>query len=183
MTSILKVSEIQDPTNSNTALSIDSNGIITQGSPVGFSAVLESALSITANATRLTGWDITTDMYGGFNTDGAGGTMLNLTSGIAQVPVTGYYSIILNCRIDSFSGTYHYVDVIKTDSSGTYSGVNSTLISRSLESSTASDYTELQLQSVAYLQANDYIAAYWANSGDNSVTAANESYFSMFRVG
>jgi hypothetical protein len=29
MTSILKVSEIQDPTNSNTALSIDSSGIIT----------------------------------------------------------------------------------------------------------------------------------------------------------
>ena len=29
MTSILKVSEIQDPTNSNTALSIDSSGVIT----------------------------------------------------------------------------------------------------------------------------------------------------------
>jgi len=179
----LYVNEVHSKTGSTKALEIDSNGIVTQGSPVGFSAILNASLSITANNSRFTGWDITTQMYGGFNTDGAGGTMLNLTTGIAQVPVTGYYSIVFNTRIDGFSGSYHYVDVIKTDSSGTYSSLNATLISRSLESSTASDYTELQAQSVVYLQANDYIAAYWSNSGDNNVTAARETYFSMFKVG
>ena len=34
MTSILKVSEIQDPTNSNTALTIDSSGLLLPKIPV-----------------------------------------------------------------------------------------------------------------------------------------------------
>lgn len=38
MTSILKVSEIQDPTNSNTALTIDSAGIVTKSAVPAFHA-------------------------------------------------------------------------------------------------------------------------------------------------
>mgnify|MGYP003111205322 FL=1 len=40
MSSILKVSEIQDPTNGNSALTIGSTGIVSQGTPVGFSVAL-----------------------------------------------------------------------------------------------------------------------------------------------
>jgi len=38
MTSILKVSEIQDPTNSNTALTIDANGVVNQSAVPAFHA-------------------------------------------------------------------------------------------------------------------------------------------------
>jgi len=38
MTSILKVSEIQDPTNSNTALTIDASGVVTQSAVPAFHA-------------------------------------------------------------------------------------------------------------------------------------------------
>lgn len=183
----LYVNEVHSKTGSTKALEIDSNGIITQSSPVGFNASLSGSLSISSNNTRFTNWTTSSaNFYGGFNTDGAGGTMLNLSTGIAQVPVTGYYSIIFNTRIDSFAGTYHYIDVMKTDSSGTYpspSSFQESTIARSLESATATDYTELQVQSVAYLQANDYIAAFWSNSGDNSVSAVDETTFSMFKIG
>jgi len=183
MTSILKVDNIQNSSGTS-AISIDSNGRLNQGSPVGFSARLESSLTISSNNAILHTWGITTaDLYGGFNTDGASGTMLNQSTGIAQVPVTGYYTIICNARIDSFSGTYQYLDIIKTNSSGTYSSASATLIVRSLESDGATDYTELQAQSLAYLQASDYVAVYWANSGDNNVTINADTYFSMFKVG
>ena len=38
MTSILKVSEIQDPTNSNTAISIDANGVVNKSAVPAFHA-------------------------------------------------------------------------------------------------------------------------------------------------
>ena len=180
----LYVNEVHSKTGSTKALEIDSSGIITQSSPVGFNASLSASLSISTNNARITGWSTSSsNFYGGFNTDGAGGTMLDLSTGIAQVPVTGYYSVIANVRIDNFAGTYHYIDIMKTDSSGTYDSVNLPLITRSLESATASDYTDLQAQSVAYLQANDYFAVYWSNSGDNSVVVNRLSFFSMFKVG
>lgn len=42
MSSILKVSEIQDPTNGNSALTIGSTGIVSQGTPVGFSVSIRN---------------------------------------------------------------------------------------------------------------------------------------------
>ena len=184
-TTELDLATIKDSTGTNTAITIDSNGRLSQGSPVGFNAkITGSGQSITANNTLLKPWGITTSqLYGGFNTDGAGGTMLNQTTGIAQVPVTGYYQINCVARVDSFAGSYHYLDIIKTDSSGTYSSAAATLLLRTFESATASDYTGLFGSVLAYLQANDYVAMYWANSGDNSVTVNNDTFFSMFKVG
>ena len=184
MASILNVDQIKNAAGTS-AITIDSSGRLTQGSPVGFHAkITGSGQSVTANNTLLKPWGITTSyLYGGFNTDGAGGTMLDQTTGIAQVPVTGYYRVSCNARIDSFAGNYHYLDIIKTDSSGTYSSAAATLIVRSLESATASDYTALHASSLSYLQANDYVAVFWANSGDNNVTINNDTFFSMFKVG
>lgn len=185
MSSRILVDEIYGKTSGASALTVDSNSRLSQGSPVGFNAkITGSGQTITANNTLLKPWGITTSfLYGGFNTDGAGGSMLDLTTGIAQVPVTGYYRISCNARVDSFAGNYCYLDIIKTDSSGTYSASAATLIVRSLESATATDYTALHASSLSYLQASDYVAVYWANSGDNNVTMNNDTFFSMFKVG
>ena len=51
MTSILKVSEIQDPTNSNSALTIDSSGIVTPSKSIGFMAVLPASGTTVATGT------------------------------------------------------------------------------------------------------------------------------------
>ena len=80
MTSILKVTEIQDPTNSNSALTIDTSGRLGQGSPVGFRAKVNPSQSISAGGTRLSQFAV--PGAGGFNTDGAGGTVLNLSTGV-----------------------------------------------------------------------------------------------------
>ena len=48
MSSILKVSEIQDPTNGNTALSIDSSGNPSLNNPFGF-IYLSSGITLTNN--------------------------------------------------------------------------------------------------------------------------------------
>ena len=55
MTSILKVSEIQDPTNSNTALTIGSSGDVTISETVIDSWRLTA--NFTTNAATITGWE------------------------------------------------------------------------------------------------------------------------------
>ena len=52
MTSILKVTEIQDPTNSNSALTIDSSGTIT--TPSGFANSATATFSSASNVIQLT---------------------------------------------------------------------------------------------------------------------------------
>jgi hypothetical protein len=59
MTSILKVSEIQDPTNSNTALTIDSTGFTNISNHVVNYAVVENAISSTQTITATSFTDIT----------------------------------------------------------------------------------------------------------------------------
>tara|TARA_A100001388_G_scaffold134164_1_gene99380 strand:+ start:1422 stop:1961 length:540 start_codon:yes stop_codon:yes gene_type:complete len=61
MTSILKVSEIQDPTNSNTALTINSNGLVTPkavASPAAFQVnATDTDQSYTASAFAKITWE------------------------------------------------------------------------------------------------------------------------------
>ena len=93
MTSILKVSSIQDPTNSNTALSIDTSGRVTLGTPVyGHFRHNGSTYSLGSVATlvKLT-LDDTYAQSGGFS----------LANNEVTVPMTGRYrwsvAIQLNC--------------------------------------------------------------------------------------
>ena len=179
----LYVDNIASKTGGTDALSIDSSGRVSVGKPVGFGVIKASNQTIAGTGVKVENFSTTANIYGGFNTDGAGGTMLNLSSGIVTIPVNGYYQFNATMRIDNFAGAYHFLDFEKTDSSGTYTGSGSARISRSLESATASDYTELQVMGLNYLQQGDYAALYWANSGDNNVVIHENSYFSMFKVG
>lgn len=80
MTSILKVTEIQDPTNSNTALSIDSTGRITQPAKPAFIASLKSSLSDATSGVVI--FDTVVKQTGsGYST----------STGEFTAPVTGFY--------------------------------------------------------------------------------------------
>jgi len=104
MTSILKVSEIQDPTNSNTALTIDSNGNVnipnklTVGTiPAVFAQGGSNGNKVVEAGDRLGATD---DGQAAFLTDGTqrsfiqGGMTYNSATGTFTVPVAGLYYIM-----------------------------------------------------------------------------------------
>ena len=184
MTSTLKVQNIAH-TGGDNAIEIDSDGRLTTSAPIGFRCKLSAAQSISANNTRLIGWTIsnTNALAGGFNTDGASGTVLNLSTGVVTVPVAGYYSWTMDVRLDSFSGSYSYIEFYQTNSSGTKTGTQGQYrYGRSLQQH-HSTYDALTISGISYFDANQNAAMFWANSGDNSVAINDDTYWSFYKVG
>ena len=101
MTSILKVTEIQDPTNSNSALSIDSTGRITTPARPAFRAGLTANYShgsggvdMSANGT----WGVLFDIGGNFST----------STGLFTAPVDGIYMFTGVWGTNSMTNTMTY---------------------------------------------------------------------------
>ena len=190
MASILNVDKIRaasgttnvidiDSSCNTTALTIDTNGRLGQGSPVGFRARVTPNQSISANVTRLSQFEVSGN--GGFNTDGAGGTVLNLSTGVMTIPATGYYFYSIEGRIDSFSGTYYYFDLRTTDSSGTNDG---NVYARTLsQGSGNTSYDAFTATGVLYLTSGLFLAWFFLNSGDNNVNINSDSFVSLFKLG
>ena len=179
MSSRILVEEIYGKTSGASALTVDSNSRLSQGSPVGFRAKVNPSQSISAQATRLSQWQ--TSQNGGFNTDGAGGTVLITSTGVMTIPVTGYYLYGLEGRLDSFSGTYWYFDLRTTDSSGTNDGY---VYARTLsQGSGNTSYDAFTATGVLYLTSGQFLAWFYLNSGDDNVSINNDTYMSLFKVG
>ena len=114
MTSILKVSTIQDPTNSNTAISIDSAGVVSMANSVMYDTYRLTA-DHTTNST-ITAWEkpdnsICTTV----------GDSMSVSSGIFTFPRTGvyrvgYFALIDNAGADSVSS----VELFATIDNSTY---------------------------------------------------------------
>lgn len=92
MTSILKVSEIQDPTNSNSALSIDSSGRVTLGTPVYGHFYNSSALAGLGSVATLVKLPLnaTYKQSGGFT----------IANNEVTVPITGLYRWSVAIQLD-----------------------------------------------------------------------------------
>jgi hypothetical protein len=101
MTSILKVSEIQDPTNSNTALTIDSAGrVLMPVKPVFFANGQSLGwISNPGSTTVITGWDTSNSNY--INQGG-----MSYSSGAVTVPVAGVYRVTSQIMGRLSSGQY-----------------------------------------------------------------------------
>ena len=97
MASILKVNTIQDATNSNTAMTVDSSGRISLGSTRphffarGFGSVTTDTATINGQ-TMDTSWGIA---YNWDNVDDNQGSHYNNSTGFFRVPITGVY--FLSC--------------------------------------------------------------------------------------
>ena len=93
MTSVLKVSEIQDPTNNNSALTIDSTGRVkTPARP--FIQLFRNANSSYAAGATITDWRLN---------DSRG---ITISSGVMTVPVAGLYQIGIHVITSGTAGIY-----------------------------------------------------------------------------
>ena len=173
MTSILKVSTLKDPTNSNTAMSIDSSGrILTPARPV-FRATGPSPSNVTnqnySTVTKLTFWDNEVfDIGGNFDSS----TDYDFTA-----PVNGYYQINANVTLRDLTGGFVKMYLYKNGSH--YTGAMS-----ENESEGNEDRFTLVLSEVVQLDATDTIDVRIDTSSDTSLDfVANQSSFSGFLIG
>ena len=191
MVATLQTSKIAH-NNGTDAITIDTsgntttNGIFNHGQPIGFCASKDGSLSISANNTRISGWTVSTStgMHGAFNADGSGGSMFDTSTGVVTVPVNGYYQINANVRLDSFSGSYAYFDIIATNSSGALlSGNVDDRLGRTLQGNVSSNYEAFTYSVVGYYTANTHFALFYRNSGDDNVSIDGDTYWSCIKVG
>ena len=139
MTSILKVSEIQDPTNGNTALTVDSNGIVDMPNTKIY-AIFRNTTNLTSNGT-ITAWEVPDT---GITAANIGGTFTH-SSGVWTFPRTGVYRVIGNAGIRNTSGDSVTAAIIETTSD---SGSNYVMIAYSAggSSSSSNDDSNLYLE-------------------------------------
>ena len=175
MTSILKVTEIQDPTNSNTALTIDSSGDVTPGQKLLYdtnqpmfsvrgrenaSTISGLALSNTSDessTTYISSWDVTEVDRGNL-----------LSNGRLVAPVNGIYEITAMSGQAS-STDYRALIVVKLDAAGT-SGEEIYRVW------TLNDYAWYTLAYHGFLQLNagEQVAVGWHNGYANHSTDDHE---------
>mgnify|MGYP002621936312 CR=1 FL=1 len=105
MSSILKVSEIQDPTNGNTALEIDSSGRVNKPAQPRFRATGNGWFDLATAST----WETIT----GFNTEDFDvGGCFNTSNSQFTVPVSGVYLVILRAWMEGTADSANYLRVL-----------------------------------------------------------------------
>jgi len=153
MTSILKVSKIQDPTNSNTALSIDTSGRITTPARPAFSVIQIETSGTAAQTGQYT-----------FNTvDTNVGSCWSTSNNRFEAPIDGVYHFAfcgLGCNsaasVIPANGSGHVVIQKSTDSGSNWSeltmgyGYNAS----------AAHYPNLSCSVVATLNSGDYVRVF-----------------------
>ena len=178
MTSILKVTEIQDPTNSNTALTIDSTGRILTPTRPAFSVTQIEASGIAAQTGQYT-----------FNTvDTNVGSCWSTSNNRFEVPIDGVYHFAfsgLGCDSSASAiasaGSCHVVIQKSTDSGSNWSEL--TMAYGYVASSF--HHPNVSCAVTATLNSGDYVRVFLAVSYIYSSTAADQynPTFSGFLVG
>lgn len=134
MTSILKVTEIQDPTNSNTALTIDSTGVVTA----------DAGIKLDLNSSTVTGQTVTTNTL----TDFEQGTWTPTSAYGSLTYNRAYYVKIGNmvtiwCQVYSFtdsSGNGIYIEGLPYASASGFGGTG-VVMHQNVNISTQDDIT------------------------------------------
>ena len=169
MTSILKVSEIQDPTNSNSALTIDSSGRVLTPARPAWSAYRTggAAAQTTQNAYVTCPWNATTINDGNFNT----------STHAYTTPVAGLYHINYSFRLDNADGGSYIIGNIAFD--GSSAPNNQAYIIDSNEGT----YHSMTYSGIFELSASVAVTNQIYVAGDTSWTMKNYGQFSGYLVG
>lgn len=175
MTSRLKVTEIADPTNGNTAIEIDSNGVVTRPVLPAWRLNFEQQDSLSTNTQPAT---LDADLTDSLGTDNArfvnGG--ITASSNTITVPVSGFYQINYIGRGDNIGSGYFQIMIRVNDEA-------SRSLSATGGNSTSTTYHHLALSEVQYLEANDTIDFYFSASSDTSWHFENNSMTSGVLIG
>ena len=172
MTSILKVTEIQDPTNSNKALEIDSTGRILTPARPAFSCRPSSGIARTSTGWQTVDFD-TVDFDIGSNLH---------ADGYYVCPVDGIYHFDYSARFDSI-GSGFLIIALASETSGTPSSSGALFLSTYvIDGDPPTDYQSMTTSTTIKLEAGDNVTPYYYTS-DTSYTIQSHSSFSGFLVG
>ena len=119
MSSILKVSTLQDPTNSNTALSIDSSGRVDMNASYVFDQWYLNANHTTDGDSDITAWS---QVAGDFSGTGKVSGMSH-SSGIFTFPQTGLYKVSFQFSTRSDASDNMSGNISVTTNNSTYNDV------------------------------------------------------------
>ena len=179
MSSILKVSALQDPTNSNTAMSIDTSGRVTTPARPAF---LVHRGGVSANLTEGNDHQILP-----FNTvEFDIGSNYNTTNYNYVCPVDGVYFFALNVRFDGAStGGYVRGLIYRGNDAATITGVASQVgdVLHAITGNHASNYESMVCSGVLLCSAGDIVTAMGGHQTDTSIFLQSESQFSGYLVG
>jgi len=169
MTSILKVSEIQDPTNSNTALTIDSAGRVLMPVRPAFRAHLTTVTTFSTGSTIIYDY-VDFDIGGDYDA----------TTGEFTAPVTGVYLVLWNGLLDSSASATNYNVRFLVNGVGIPCSTYETKVS-------GQQYTQMSNNALIQLSTGDAFKASSGNGitlfGNGSTGNDNQSHLSMCLMG
>ena len=179
--STLKVGTIQDHTNSNNALLIDSSGRVTAPANPKFSASLGTSIGVADyTATSGIGTDaftvpLDTEDFDIGNCLGISGTVATFTA-----PITGYYNFNLSCIFQNATQAGHIS--IYFDVNGVLDNSDSDDDYRVIENPGGANYLGLTNSALIYVSSGQTVQPHMYVSGDTSVGIRKGTRFQGFLV-
>ena len=179
--STLKVGTIQDHTNSNNALLIDSSGRVTAPANPKFSASLGTSIGVADyTATSGIGTDaftvpLDTEDFDIGNCLGISGTVATFTA-----PITGYYQFNLSCLFQNATTATHvniYFDV-----NGALNSSNSDDDYRVITNPNGANYQGMVNGALIYVPAGQTVQPAMFVTGDTTVSIRKGTRFQGFLV-
>ena len=179
--STLKVGTIQDHTNSNNALLIDSSGRVTAPANPKFSASLGTSIGV-ADYTATSG--IGTDAYVvPLDTEDFDiGNCVSISSNVTTFtsPITGYYQFNLSCLFQNATNAGHIS--IYFDVNGVLDNSDSDDDYRVIENPASANYLTLTNSALIYVSSGQTVQPHMYVSGDTSVGIRKGTRFQGFLV-
>ena len=174
MTSILKVSEIQDPTNGNSALTVDSSGRILTPARPAFSVY---------QGTNVSSQDYTDFTKIPFDTEDfdIGNNVTLNSSAVFTAPINGIYHFGCNVMVDSVEASGYLSSTFYIDDAAVLSAPD--LSYRYLEDNQGGQYQTAHSSGLIQLTANQTVTPYIRVSVDTSVTLRDGTRFFGYLVG
>ena len=170
MTSILKVSEIQDPTNSNTALTIDSSGRVLMPQKPAFHLRWSANQSATATGYQRLNFDEEVFDIGS-----------NVSGAVFTAPVSGVYQFNLSQRFDNI-GT-GFVIIGLSDDATTHTFSTLWYSTYRILGTPPTNYFTLQSSITWQLTAGDVVAPWYLSQDASYILTSAGGHFSGFLVG